>query len=70
MWIYILFFDVCVFFSELFVLNWHILNFSAPIYLFWSRINLIGLIVLKTIFKFKMNKLMTKTSQDEVIVNS
>jgi hypothetical protein len=45
------FFSVYVFFSELIVLNWHIFNFSASIYLFWFRINLIGSIVLR-MFRF------------------
>ena len=76
-----IFFSMCVFFSELIVLNWHVFNFSAPIYLFC-------LIAWKKIIKMKKknfqwsnkqkkekNKLMTKTlmnntSQDVVIVNS
>ncbi len=38
----IVFFSMCVFFSELivrnwhkYILNWYIINFSAPVYLFW-----------------------------------
>ena len=43
------FFSICIFFSELIVLNWHIFNFSAPIFFSWFRINLIGSIVLRMI---------------------